>query len=105
MDIADSPEGLERLANVRARIAQFREGIAALGLETIPGVHPVTPLMIRDTERTARMVEDFGKRGVLVVGLNFPVVPMGDQCIRFQINAAHTEADIKEVLAVLKAIA
>ena len=102
--IADAAEGRERLANLRARQAQFRAGLAALGLETIPGVHPVTPLMVRDTERTSRMVDAFTARGVLVVGLNFPVVPEGDQTIRFQINAAHTEADIDAVLGILAEI-
>ena len=104
VDIADSPEGLERLANVRARMAQFRGGLERLGCESIPGVHPVTPLMVRDTEKTTRLVEGFGDNGVLVVGLNFPVVPMGDQCLRFQINAGHTEADIDEVLRVLESL-
>ena len=40
----------------------------------------------------------------MVVGLNFPVVPEGDQTIRFQINAGHTEADIAEVLRVLESL-
>ncbi|MFT5586583.1 MAG: glycine C-acetyltransferase [Cognaticolwellia sp.] len=102
VDIADTPEGIERLANVRARIAQFRQGLADLGQESIPGVHPVVPLMVRDTQKTRDMVQAFTDGGVLVVGLNFPVVPKGDQSIRFQINAAHTEADIAEVLRVLK---
>jgi len=104
VDIADSAEGRERLANLRARQAQFRQGLADLGLETIPGVHPVTPLMVRNTEKTTRMVDAFTDRGVLVVGLNFPVVPEGDQTIRFQINAAHTEADIDAVLGILAEI-
>ena len=104
VDVADSPEGLARLTNVRERIAQFRAGLARLGHESIPGDHPVVPLMVRDTEKTVRMVEAFTKGGVMVVGLNFPVVPQGDQTIRFQINAAHTEADIDEVLAVLEAM-
>lgn len=104
VDIADSPEGIERLENVQARIAQFRQGLADLGLESIPGEHPVVPLMVRDTEKTRAMVQGFTDGGVLVVGLNFPVVPQGDQCIRFQINAAHTEADIDQVLAVLKGL-
>jgi len=102
VDVADSEEGRARLQHVRDRIAQFRAGIAALGMETIPGIHPVTPLMVRDTERTRRMVDGFTEHGVLVVGLNYPVVPEGDQTIRFQINAAHTAADIDEVLAVLE---
>jgi glycine C-acetyltransferase len=104
VDIADSEEGLQRLANVQARIAQFRQGLKNLGLESIPGKHPVVPLMVRDTEKTKRMVRGFGEKGVLVVGLNFPVVPEGHQTIRFQINAAHTEADISEVLLILKTL-
>ncbi len=102
VDVADSDEGRRRLAHVQARIAQFRQGIAALGLETIPGTHPVTPLMVRDTEKTRRMVDGFTDGGVLVVGLNYPVVPEGDQTIRFQVNAAHTAEDIDEVLGVLE---
>jgi glycine C-acetyltransferase len=42
-------------------------------------------------------------RGILATGLNFPVVPRGDEEIRFQISAAHTEADIDEALAALAA--
>ena len=102
VDITDSPEGVARLAHVQARIAQFRNGLAALGLETIPGEHPVVPLMVRDTEKTVQMVDAFTDAGVLVVGLNFPVVPQGHQTIRFQVNAAHTAADIDKVLEILK---
>lgn len=102
--IADSEEGRARLQNVQARIAQFRAGLDHLGLESIPGVHPVVPLMVRDTDKTTRMVEAFGEAGIMVVGLNYPVVPEGDQTIRFQINAAHTEADIDQVLSVLERI-
>ena len=102
IDITDSEEGLVRLKNVRDRIAQFRNGLDELGFESIPGLHPVVPLMVRDTEKTRWMVEEFYRHGVLVVGLNFPVVPKGDQSIRFQINAAHTEKDIGYVLDVLE---
>lgn len=101
IDICDSPEGLKRLDNLQQRILQFREGIAALGLESIPGPHPVVPLLVRDTAKTHRLVQFLFDQGVLVVGLTFPVVPRGDETIRFQINAAHTKADIDEVLSIL----
>ena len=45
------------------------------------------------------------ERGVLVTGLTDPVVPRGDEEIRAQVNADHTEADIDEVLAHLAAFA
>ncbi|WP_136796310.1 aminotransferase class I/II-fold pyridoxal phosphate-dependent enzyme [Desulfosediminicola ganghwensis] len=101
LDICDSEEGLELLANLKNRTTQFREGLADLGLESIPGPHPVVPLMVRDTTKTRRMVEHLCNKGVLVVGLTFPVVPRGDESIRFQINAAHTRSDIEYVLACL----
>jgi glycine C-acetyltransferase len=102
VDIADSPEGRERLSNLKARTDQFREGLQSLGFESIPGPHPVVPLLVRDTDRTRAMVRGLFDRGILAVGLTYPVVPRGDDTIRFQINAAHTSEDIGEVLAALR---
>lgn len=101
LEICDSEEGLRLLGRLGERTIQFRNGLADLGLESIPGPHPVVPLMIRDTAKTREVVQRLFERGVLVVGLTFPVVPRGDESIRFQINAAHTSADIDYVLGVL----
>jgi glycine C-acetyltransferase len=57
---------------------------------------------VRDTGRVRAMVAGLFARGILAVGLTYPVVPKGDETIRFQINAAHTEGDIDELLAALK---
>jgi len=101
LDIADSAEGRERLSHLHARIRQFRNGIDRLGWESIAGPHPVVPLLVRDTGRTRALVRHFYDAGVLVVGLAFPVVPRGDETIRFQINAAHTSADVDQALGAL----
>jgi glycine C-acetyltransferase len=101
VDIADSAEGRDRLANLKERTAQFRNGLAALGRESIPGPHPVVPLLVRDTDRTRAAVRHLFENGVLAVGLTYPVVPRGDETIRFQINAAHTGSDIDQVLKAL----
>ena len=102
IDVADGSEGRARLANLRARTAQFRGGLESLGFESIPGPHPVVPLVVRDTARVRSMVAGLFERGILAVGLTFPVVPKGDETIRFQINAAHTDGDIDELLSALK---
>ncbi len=98
LDICDSNEGLQLLENLRLRTQQFRNGLDVLGLESIPGPHPVVPVMVRDTAKTHALVKHLYNSGVLVVGLTFPVVPKGDETMRFQINAAHTKTDIDYVL-------
>jgi len=105
LDLVDGDEGHARLAHLHARITQFRTGIERLGWESIPGPHPIVPLLVRDTARARALVQHFFAAGVLVAGLTFPVVPKGSETIRFQVNAAHTEADIAEVLSVLASFA
>ncbi|MBA7540527.1 2-amino-3-ketobutyrate coenzyme A ligase [subsurface metagenome] len=58
--------------------------------------------MVRDTKKTTELVNYLIENGILGTGLNYPVVPKGDEEIRFQINADHTPSDIEYALAVLK---
>jgi glycine C-acetyltransferase len=101
VSILDSSEGEEMLTHLRHVTTRFETGLVEAGFETIPGPHPIVPLMLRDTERTSALVEHLFEGGVLATGLNFPVVPKGDEEIRFQVNADHTFADIDLVLGVL----
>jgi glycine C-acetyltransferase len=102
VEILDSPKGLALLSHLRGVTAQFERGLVDLGYETIRGSHPVTPLMVRDTAKTIALVEHLYGNGILATGLKFPVVPQGDESLRFQIAADHTPADIDQVLAVLE---
>jgi glycine C-acetyltransferase len=99
----DSAEGRKRLERVRNLTRRFEEGLGRIGIETIPGEHPVVPLMIRDTARTRALVKHLFDNDILATGLAYPVVPKGDEEIRTQINADHTEGDIDRTLAVLEA--
>ena len=89
------------LSHLATMTARFENGLVDLGFETIPGPHPIVPLMVRDTERTSALVRHLFDNGILATGLNYPVVPKGDEEIRFQVNADHTEGDIDQVLKVL----
>ncbi|MGH8871961.1 MAG: aminotransferase class I/II-fold pyridoxal phosphate-dependent enzyme [Acidimicrobiia bacterium] len=101
VSITDSDEGRSMLAHLSAMTVRFETGLVDHGFETIPGPHPVIPLMVRDTDRTSALVRHLFDNGVLATGLNYPVVPKGDEEIRFQVNADHTESDIDYVLEVL----
>ena len=102
LEILDSDQGRQLLDHLRAMTRRFEQGLVDLGYETISGEHPVVPLMVRDTARTSALVGYLRENGVLATGLNFPVVPKGDEEIRFQVSADHTVADIDHVLAVLR---
>jgi glycine C-acetyltransferase len=103
LDILDSPEGREGLGRLRSLTALFEEGLRKLGWETLPGPHPIVPLMVRNTATTAALVDFLFEGGILVTGLNYPVVPKGSEELRFQISASHTEGDIAFVLKTLQA--
>ncbi|MEN8141560.1 MAG: aminotransferase class I/II-fold pyridoxal phosphate-dependent enzyme [Thermodesulfobacteriota bacterium] len=103
VDLVASDEGgqlLARLAGLRQRL---QEGLMAQGWEIIKGDHPIVPLMVRDTARTTQLCDYLFARNILATALNFPVVPRGDEEIRFQVSASHSPADIKALLDLLAA--
>lgn len=85
--------------------ARFKAGLIKLGLETLPGEHPVVPLMLRDTAHTLDLVAHLRRQSILATGLTYPVVPKGNEEIRFQISADHTPADIDAALQALAHLA
>lgn len=101
LSLLDSGDGRALLERLRSLTRRFEQGLLRLGFEIIAGEHPVVPLMVRDTARTRALIAHLRGSGVLATGLAYPVVPRGDEEIRFQVNADHTEADIDEVLEVL----
>jgi glycine C-acetyltransferase len=76
----------------------FRDKIAALGLEVLPGEHPIVPVMFGDAMPAVRMAEKLLKKGVYVIPFSFPVVPKGKARIRTQVSAAHTRDDLDMAL-------
>ena len=101
IDILDGPTGMSLLVHLRAMTARFKAGLVNLGFETLPGEHPVVPLLLRDSARTSALLAHLHRECILATGLNYPVVPKGDEEIRFQISADHTAADIDSALQAL----
>ena len=100
--ILDSGEGRALLTRVRNLGKQLRTALQELGYETIMGEHPIVPLLIRDTEKTAALVAYLFEHNILATGLNYPVVPKGDEEIRLQVSASQTEQDIEYLIETLK---
>jgi len=102
LEILDGEKGEEILTHLHKMTKKFEKGLLDLGYEIIESDHPIVPLMVRDTRKTKELVSHLIENGILTTGLNYPVVPKGDEEIRFQINADHTPYDIEYTLNVLK---
>jgi glycine C-acetyltransferase len=83
----------------------FRKRMTELGLDIIPGEHPIVPVMVGDAARAGRMAEYLLQHGVYVVGFSFPVVPMGKARIRTQVSAAHTTDQLARAASLFQAAA
>jgi len=101
LDLLDREEGRNLLARLLQLTRRLQDGLLARGYEIIGGDHPIVPLMVRDTAKTAALVQHLFAGNILVTGLKYPVVPRGDEEIRLQVAASHTEKDIDYVLSVL----
>ena len=100
--LVDSPVGAQLLKRLRELIPLFRKGLVELGYESLESEHPVVPLFVRDTDKTTALVKFLLEHNILATGLNYPIVPKGDQLVRFQVSAEHTKSDIEYVLGALK---
>ena len=72
----------------------FREKITSIGLEVLPGEHPIVPVMFGEAEPAVKMAEKLLEKGVYVIPFSFPVVPKGKARIRTQVSAAHSKEDL-----------
>jgi glycine C-acetyltransferase len=89
--VSEAPELRDRL---RHNTGVFREGLAELGFELLPGEHPIIPVMLHDAALAARFAEAMLESGVYVVAFSFPVVAKGKARIRTQMSAALSDDDI-----------
>jgi len=101
VEIVDSPEGIRKLEIVQKLTRHLRDGLIKTGFETLQGKHPIVPILIRNTEKTSALVRHLFSNAVLATGLNYPIVPKGEEEIRLQVSASHTEKDIDYLLQVL----
>jgi glycine C-acetyltransferase len=94
--LATSTELRDRL---HENTACFRREIERIGFTIKPGTHPVVPVMLFEAPVAQRFAARLYELGVLVSGFFYPVVPMGQARVRVQLSAAHTRAQLDQVLA------
>ena len=92
-------EMLSSSTELRDKLAEntkfFREELSKIGLEILPGEHPIVPVMFGDAVLASKMAESLLRKGVYVIPFSFPVVPKGKARIRTQVSAAHSREDLQ----------
>ncbi len=86
------------LKKLQVNTAYFRQGLNDLGLDIVPGTHPIVPVMVYDAQLAADVAERMLELGVYVTAFSFPVVPREKARIRTQVSAAHSKEDLDLVL-------
>ncbi len=84
----------ERRDKLMDNTRYFREKIQAVGLEVLPGEHPIVPVMFGEAQPAVKMAAALLEKGVYVIPFSFPVVPKGKARIRTQVSAAHSKEDL-----------
>ena len=91
----------ERRAHLQALIARFRAGAMQLGYTLMDSVTPIQPVWIGDTDAAVALSSALTQRGCYVPAIRQPTVPAGSARLRVTLSAAHTAAQVDELLQTL----
>lgn len=90
-----------RREHLNQLIAHFRRGATALGLQLMDSFSPIQPIVIGDEAKTLAIAEQLAARGILIIAIRPPTVPVGSSRLRITFSAQHTMAQVDQLLSVL----
>jgi len=89
----------ERVARLRARIAQFRAAASRAGLDLPESTTAIQPVIVGEAGRAVRASERLRERGFLVPAIRPPTVPDGTSRLRISLCADHAPAEVEALAA------
>ena len=92
-------------ANLFARIGQLRDGLGSLPWPLLPSATAIQPLIVGENEAALVLAKALWERGLWVPAIRPPTVPKGTARLRISISAAHTAADIDQLIHALEELA
>ncbi|MFG6448798.1 8-amino-7-oxononanoate synthase [Roseateles sp. BYS180W] len=110
--LIEGEAGQQGRAQLQARQAQLKAGMAALlarhrrlGWYLIDSDTPVQPLVVGGNAEVMQLAARLEQAGIRVPGIRPPTVAPGTARLRITLCAAHTEADVQQLLDELAAAA
>jgi 8-amino-7-oxononanoate synthase len=93
-----------RRIRVLEHAARFRAGLADLGLQSLPSRTPIQPMLVGEEANAVAASNALFELGFWVPAIRPPTVPVGTSRLRFTFSAAHTSAQVEQLLAALQAL-
>jgi 8-amino-7-oxononanoate synthase len=93
--VRDEPE---RRQHLRDLISRFRQGTDQLGLPVMESATAIQPLLVGEAQVAMQLSDALLRRGVLVGAIRPPTVAAGTSRLRVTLSAAHSAAQVDELL-------
>ncbi|MEM1149767.1 MAG: 5-aminolevulinate synthase [Pseudomonadota bacterium] len=95
---------IERMQQ-RARVAEVRRKLHALGIPTMDNPSHIVPVMVGDPKK-CKMISDWlmEVHGIYVQPINYPTVPKGTERLRITPSPIHTPGDVDRLVNALSEI-
>lgn len=87
-----------RRQHLSALVARFRAGAEALELPLMASSSAIQPLLVGDAGQATALSLRLRERGLLIGAIRPPTVPAGTSRLRITITAAHSEAQVDQLL-------
>lgn len=94
----EAPLYLQRL---RENTLYLRQALAAAGLPVVPGMTPIVPVIVGAADQSVELEQYLKREGILISAIRPPTVPQGSSRLRITVTAAHTPAQLQQLVAVL----
>lgn len=102
IEIIQSAEGHERCGRVWLLVDRLKNGLIALGRPAPLVQSAIVPLIIGAEQETLRAAACLRENDIFVPAVRFPTVARGQARLRITMTAAHTEADVGQIMAALE---
>jgi 8-amino-7-oxononanoate synthase len=98
-------EGDERRAHLQSLIAQLKQGLAGLPWSLMESDTAIQPLLVGENQAALELSLALRERGLWVAAIRPPTVPEGTARLRITLSAAHTSAEVAQLVEALHELA
>ena len=98
-------QGDDKRAHLQSLIEQLRNGLSDLPWRLMDSQTAIRPLLIGDNLQALKLSESLRELGIWVAAIRPPTVPQGTARLRITLSAAHSVADVDQLIGALHELA